>query len=90
MSTSPDERIARALKMARRSGQSPDMDPRLIIDQMVRALLGCDHMIMVPELGPYVHGFGTNDAYTDWVAETRNGEDGPETHTWDKGTLPDS
>lgn len=30
----------------------------------------------------------TDDAYDDWVASVKNGEDGPNTYTWDTGIAP--
>lgn len=30
----------------------------------------------------------TGDGYEAWVAETKNGEDGPGTYGWDEGTPP--
>jgi hypothetical protein len=54
------------------------------IDQILRALLGCQKI--ENEYG-FQH-FGTNDAYKNWVGFYESGADGPFTYEWDAGVAP--
>lgn len=75
------EKIRRALEVAWRSGDTDGAHHKAwVIDQMVRALNGCEGS---PELG-----LQSNEAYAAWVRLTRSGEDGPETYGWDEGIAP--
>jgi len=62
------------------------------LDQMVRALTGCPmetHEATDSEGNPYTYeSQGESDEYQSFVAEACDGEDGPETYTWEEGTPP--
>lgn len=81
------ERIDRALECALRfGGIEGDHHRTWVIDQMVRSLLGCDFPPEEdaknwPDLAP-------NDQYNTWVREACDGEDGPDTYTWETGIAP--
>lgn len=62
------------------------------IDQMVRALTGCP---MVEKEAVDVNGKtykyktqGESPDYLEWVKTYNDGEDGPETYSWDPGIPP--
>lgn len=63
-----------------------------IIDQMVRALTGCSMVerTAVDHRGRAYTYFtqGESDEYLAWVADYCDGEDGPETYSWDCGIAP--
>lgn len=63
-----------------------------VLDQVVRLLTGC-----VPERKTAFDykrqiynydGLNESDEYKKWVAETKAGEEGPETYGWSEGTPP--
>lgn len=74
------ERIAAALQVSSYGQIDGGHHKTWVIDQMVRALLGC----------PEIHDgeFGTNDEYEKFVREYCDGEDGPDTYGWDTGIAP--
>lgn len=72
------DRIQRALDIARRYGGIDGAHHKdWVIDQMVRALCGC-------EGEPLKENF----EYLDFVSEACDGEDGPNTYDWDEGIAP--
>lgn len=74
-------RIHEALDTARRYGQIPgDHHRAWVIDQMVRALLGCRR---TPQLD-----YASCPAYESFVKLAKAGEDGPETYDWYEGIAP--
>lgn len=90
---SDDAKISKALAIAFQSGGCDGAHHKAwVIDQMVRALTGC------PVVGrtakdcrgePYTFGAqGESAEYLAWVAEQRDGENGPETYEWDEGIAP--
>ena len=92
MSTA-DDRIAKALDFANcYGGIDGDHHKMWVIDQMVRALTGCP-MIKLSGTDardqPYEYeGQGTNQEYAEFVRDHCDGEDGPQTYTWDVGVPP--
>jgi len=70
------ERIRRALEIARSGMVDGAHHKAWIIDQMVRALTGCEES--EPE----------SAEYWIWVANTKAGGDGPDTYQWDEGIPP--
>lgn len=88
-----EKRIALALGAARELGaHDGDHHKAYAIDQMVRHLTGCRY---VPVTAVDVRGkqysyerLGESDEYEAWVADTKSGEDGPETYCWDEGIPP--
>jgi hypothetical protein len=75
-----DERIRKALAIAVAYGGIDGAHHKdWTIDQMVRALTGC------PVLE---ESQGESEEYQKLVADARNGEDGPETYSWDLGIAP--
>jgi hypothetical protein len=63
-----------------------------VIDQMVRALLGCP-TITVERHDFDGHPFryqilGESPEYLEWVQMYETGEDGPGTYEWDRGITP--
>jgi hypothetical protein len=99
MSDEPDQPeaiadpVERALAFAFRYSQiDGEHHKAWVIDQMVRALTGCQasevHATDVNDK-PYTYlRQGANATYTAFVAEHNDGEDGPDTYTWDEGTAP--
>lgn len=88
-----DQRIAKALEIAARWGQTDGAHHRLyVIDQMVRALTGCP--IMTNRcIGPTGEIFeyedqGESEEYLKFVADAKDGEDGPDTYSWETGIPP--
>lgn len=72
--------VERALGFAERFGGIDGAHHKAwVIDQMVRALTGCP---MVGDLQ------GESEAYRTWVDTVKDGEDGPETYSWDEGIPP--
>lgn len=88
-----DDCVQRALDIARQYGGSDGADHKMwVIDQMVRALTGCP---MVEQWGIgdagrlYTYAAqGESSAYLAWVTAAKEGEDGPETYSWDTGIAP--
>jgi hypothetical protein len=59
-----------------------------VIDQMVRALTGCQPIASpATEIAPF-GGYGESEHYTELVARAKVGYDGPDTYSWDTGTAP--
>lgn len=83
------ERIDRALVYAFRYGQIDGAHHRVwVIDQMVRALLGCpiveEHAVDANG-NPYTYKRqGESEEYTAWVANHENGGE----YEWDRGIVP--
>jgi hypothetical protein len=70
-------RINNALFIAKGHGQIQGTQRRLwVIDQMVRALTGCEE------------GEPETEEYRRFIAEHNQGEDGPETYEWNTGIAP--
>ena len=68
--------IARALDLAvRYGGIGGDHHKSWVIDQMVRALTGCEGQTDSPK-------------YSELVACAKSGEDGPDTYAWEVGIAP--
>lgn len=80
-----ERRIAWALECARRYGQTDGAHHKAwVIDQMVRALLGC-----MPTVNTYgFRSFDVSEQYRSWIASATFGEDGPNTYSWDEGIAP--
>lgn len=87
------ERIIKALNLAAQYGGTDGAHHKTwIIDQMVRALLGCP---MVERTATDYQGKqytyqaqGENEEYLGWVRAVCDGEDGPETYSWETGVAP--
>jgi hypothetical protein len=56
-----------------------------VIDQMARALCGGS---VTRSLDNGFKEIGENEEYRAWVKDACDGEDGPETYTWDTGIAP--
>lgn len=86
-------RIQKAVDFAVRfGGIDGDHHKTWTIDQMVRALTGCP---MVEEKAKDYRGKeytfqtqGESEEYKTLVADACNGDDGPETYSWDVGVPP--
>lgn len=89
---SNEERIAKALEIARYGNIGGAHHKAWVIDQMVRALTGCPVVMgMATDYQGREYSFetfGESDAYRQFVAEHDSGEDGPGTYQWDKGIAP--
>jgi hypothetical protein len=89
----PEERVEKALAIAIAYGGFDGAHHKdWTIDQMVRALTGCP---VVEESAKDCHGNpytykaqGESEEYQELVAEACDGEDGPETYTWETGIAP--
>ena len=87
------ERIDAALTVAvSYGGIDGDHHKAWVIDQMVRALTGC---LMVQKMAYDSSGRryryaarGTSAEYRDLVHDACDGEDGPNSSSWDEGTPP--
>ena len=87
------QRIESALNLARSYGSiDGDHHKMWVIDQMVRALTGCpvEEKSAVDSRGQsYTYeAQGESEEYRRWVADTKAGNDGPETYEWDEGIAP--
>lgn len=79
---SAEGRIDEALNVAFRYGGIDEVHHKQwLIDQMVRALTGCT---LEAEGVQEVESLG----YQQWVRDYKNGEDGPDTYTWEEGIAP--
>lgn len=83
----------RAINIAvRYGGIDGDHHKAWVIDQMVRELTECPSVTRsaVDVNGkPYTYtALGESEAYRQLVRESRDGEDGPETYSWDIGCPP--
>lgn len=86
------DRINRALSYAGRyGGIDGEHHKAWVIDQMVRALCGCNDAKEGAEpmlASGYKSEQESNREYREWVASAKEGDDGPETYGWDEGTPP--
>ena len=74
------ERIEKALLYAYLYGNIDGAHHKAwVIDQMVRALTGCQTTNAIQV---------ANDEYKQWVKNARAGQDGAETYNWDEGIAP--
>jgi len=83
-------RINEALAIASDYGQTDgDHHKTWCIDQIVRALTGCPEVkkeALDYRGKPYTFtAYGESEEYRDFIAEHCDGEDGPETYSWDEG-----
>lgn len=88
-----DTRIARALDYAVQFGNTDGEHHKMwVIDQMVRALTNCPMLegrTIDCNGTPYTYQYqGESPEYIRLVADTKAGEDGPETYEWDIGIAP--
>ena len=86
------ERITNALDIVRDGVADGDHHKMWIIDQIVRALTGCP---VVDRTGRDYKGeeftyqaLGASPEYLQFVSDYQDGEDGPDTYTWDEGIAP--
>lgn len=71
-----NKRITKALYIAYKGGNPDEAHHKqYIIDQMIRALTGCDED-------------NETEEYKEWVGHFEDGEDGPNTWEWDTGIAP--
>ncbi len=83
----------KALEIAKGFGQTDgDHHKAWVIDQIVRALLDCpmvekEGIDWSNQLYTYL-AMGESDNYRKFIAEARDGEDGPETYGWNVGVAP--
>lgn len=87
------DRIKHALEIAFRYSQIDGAHHKdWAIDQMVRALTGCpiEHKDTKDYNDvPYSYEYqGESDEYKKFVQEHNDGEDGPDTYSWDTGIAP--
>jgi hypothetical protein len=80
---SKGKRIANALTIVADGMFDGDHHKTWYIDQMVRALLGCPI-----EFHEAIDCRGESEEYLAWVAAYEDGENGPETYSWDEGIAP--
>jgi hypothetical protein len=88
-----NNRIQNALHRAWKSGSvDGDHHKMWVIDQMVRELTGCP---IITETAKGSNGkmyeyetLGESEAYKEFVRNAKDGEDGPETYSWETGTPP--
>lgn len=91
-----ERRIELALELAvRYKGIDGHHHQDFAMDQIVRALTGCPMVTKRVEKGfrgaPHAYSYkaqGESDEYLKLVAEAKDGEDGPETYSWDEGIPP--
>ncbi len=93
MKDAKQKAIDKAIKLAVRFGQIDGLHHKQwVIDQMVRALTMCPEVRVVAVDGngaeySYVM-LGESEAYIDIVRRACDGEDGPDTYSWDTGIAP--
>jgi hypothetical protein len=87
-----EERIKRALEVVKPGIPDGDHHKMWIIDQIVRELTGCP---IVERTAKDYKGrdycykaLGESKEYLAFVAAMKDGEDGPETYSWDEGIAP--
>jgi hypothetical protein len=90
---SADDKITNALEIAvKYGGNDGDHHKAWVIDQMVRALTGCELVedsALDCNSRPYkFKRQGESNEYLALVAEAKSGEDGPETYEWNCGIAP--
>ena len=88
-----ESRIAAALDVAARYGQIDGSHHKAwCIEQIVRHLTGCpaETREAVDCNGkPYTYeALGESEEYQKLIAEACEGEDGPDTYSWDTGCIP--
>lgn len=92
--TNKSERIEKALSIAVAYGGIDGAHHKdWVIDQMVRALTGCpvETLTQTPRGGgePYTYqAQGESENYKELVANACDGEDGPQTYSWETGIAP--
>jgi hypothetical protein len=73
--------IENAIQIAFRFGDIDGAHHKMwVIDQMVRALCGCES-----ETGDH---YTENENYLEFVRLAKDGEDGPDSYTWETGIAP--
>lgn len=88
------ERIEKALSIAVAYGGNDGAHHKdWVIDQMVRALTGCplETILHTPHGGGESYSYqaqGESEDYKALVADACNGEDGPQTYSWETGIAP--
>lgn len=87
------ERVEKALSIAVAYGGNDGAHHKdWVIDQMVRALTGCPvktTLIKSSSAESYEYeAQGESEDYKALVAEACNGEDGPQTYSWETGIAP--
>lgn len=93
MSKSYKERIDSALEIARNYGTEDGSSHKMwVIDQMVRELTGCEmetKQVIDHQGDQYqFQGLGKSEEYVKWITQTKAGENGPDTYSWDMGIAP--
>ena len=88
-----EERIKMALGLAVQYGQiDGDHHKAWVIDQMVRALTGCPEITKTAtdHRGEEFNydALGESDEYLHFIAEAKDGRDGPDTYSWNEGIAP--
>ena len=76
----------------RYGGIDGDHHKQWLIDQVARLLNGASVDIVEARwksgAAEYRISVGTSAKYTTWVKEMKDGEDGPDTYTWEEGIAP--
>lgn len=88
-----DNGTSKALEIAAQFGGIDGGHHKMwVIDQMVRALIGCS---VIKKTANDCNGvkfeyeaFGESDEYRRFVADANDGADGPQTYSWDTGIAP--
>lgn len=80
--------VKRALSMAKDGTVDGAHHKMWVIDQMVRALLGCEPDPVMDDLPEGYNGYTENSDYRTWVKQFCAGKDGPDTYSWDEGIAP--
>jgi hypothetical protein len=85
--------ITKALQIARDSGQVDGSHHKAwVIDQMVRALTGCpiiELRALDSRKKPYTYkAFGNSELYEKFIKMHNDGEEGPDTYSWEEGIPP--
>lgn len=90
--TLDDECIRVALDQAHDGSIDGEHHKTWVIDQMVRILTGCEdkEVEAIDYKGKkYTYmTLGESEKYLKWVADHCEGEDGPNTYSWDEGRIP--
>ena len=88
-----DERIERAIELGFEYGSIDGGHHKMwVIDQMIRILTDCPTITLkavdVNQTEYEYQSLGESDKYRELMATFRDGEDGPETYSWDEGIAP--
>jgi len=88
-----EARVRKALKVLMEDGSIDGAHHKMwVIDQAVRALTGCPEEIVkvMTSAGTErtYEELGESEEYRLLIADFCNGEEGPETYTWDTGIEP--